>query len=125
MKEYLPPPSHVNYRNLRHKNRDGRQNPYTVTDEITEMQNEEKAIYLQKLKFDDGRTELRLAYWIIGSKGKRMSGKWTYGQSATMLPREILESIIEKAITKGWISKKCGEKNETNKKKKPSIPAGH
>lgn len=103
MKQYPPPPSHIGEKK-EIIDRDGKKVVYTIIDEIIEMQNEEKAVYLQFLEFDDKRTELRLAYWIIGSEEKRMAGKWTFGESAPMVPKDVFENIIRKAIEKNWIS---------------------
>ena len=102
MGKYPPPPTHVGERK-EIVDRDGNKVSYTITDEIIEMQNEEKAIYLQKLEFDDKHTELRLAYWIIGSESQVMAGKWIYGESAPMVPRETFEKIVRWAIEKGWM----------------------
>jgi hypothetical protein len=78
---------------------------FTVLDEVVQIQstNPDKAIYLQRLQFqDDGRIELRLAYYIIG-KERRMAGKWVWGQFATMMPEEDSRVIVRKATEKGWL----------------------
>ena len=77
---------------------------YVVEDEIVRIQSDypEKAIYLQKLRFEnEERTELRLAYYIIAKK-PRMAGKWAWGQSATMMPIEDFRAIVREARKKGW-----------------------
>jgi hypothetical protein len=84
---------------------DGNKLYFTVLDEITRIQSDYpvKAIYLQRLQWeDDGRIELRLAYYIIGKKPK-MAGKWVWGQFATMIPVEDFRAIIHEATDRGWI----------------------
>ena len=78
---------------------------FTIVDEIIHRQldNEEKAIYLQKLHFEEsGETELRFCYWMIGHKPK-MKGKWTYGQSALMIKKKDLNIILLKAKKKEFL----------------------
>lgn len=92
----------------RRKYIDGSPMVYEVLDEIVQVVHTPpmptKAIYLQLLKFaDDGRTELRLCYYIIGQK-PRGKGKWLFGQYATMIRREDCEQLIKKAKSKGWLS---------------------
>jgi hypothetical protein len=85
---------------------DGKKRRFTILGEILHEQSTypEKLICLQKLRFeDDGRIELRLAYYIIGKKPK-MAGKWVWGQFATMIPVEDFEAVIHKATEKGWIA---------------------
>ena len=63
-----------------------------------------KLIYLQQLKFEsDGRTELRLGYYIIGKK-PAMRGRWVWGQFATMMPVADFRQIVKIAKRKGWLS---------------------
>ena len=84
----------------------GSKRRFTVLDEICKRQSTypDKLIYLQKLRFEeDGRIELRLAYYIIGKK-PRMCGKWVWGQFATMIPIKDFQAIISKAVEKGWWS---------------------
>jgi hypothetical protein len=64
--------------------------------------NARKVFVLQKLKFDDGREELRIAYYMIAEKS-RMIGKWAFGQFAPMMTKEEMKIIFEKAKNKGWI----------------------
>lgn len=83
----------------------GNEQRFTVLDEVTQVQStyHDKVIYLQRIQFEnDGRIELRLAYYIIGKKPK-MAGKWVWGQFATMIPAKDFQSIIHKAMKKGWI----------------------
>jgi len=84
---------------------DGNKQHFTVLDEITRVQSTypDKVIYLQRLQWEnDGRIELRLAYYIIGKKPK-MEGRWVWGQFATMIPVEDFQAIIREATRKGWI----------------------
>lgn len=83
----------------------GNEQRFTVLDEVTQVQSTypDKVIYLQRIQFEnDGHIELRLAYYIIGKKPK-MAGKWVWGQFATMIPAKDFQSIISKAMEKGWI----------------------
>ncbi len=77
---------------------------FRVIDEVVQIQSDYpvKAIYLQKLEFEeDGSIELRLGYYIIGKK-PGMLGKWVWGQYAALMPLRDFEQIIEKAKAKGW-----------------------
>lgn len=82
----------------------GNVHKYTIVDEVRRTQSgaPNKKICLQKVVFDDGRKELRLAYYIIGKK-PRMKGKWVFGQYATFIPARDLRSIIRRAKRKGLI----------------------
>jgi len=62
----------------------------------------DKVALLQKLEFEDGKTELRLGYYIIGHRG-RMRGKWAWGQYALFIPAEDLVELIEKGKEKGIV----------------------
>ena len=102
MSEIPKPPSHVGTK-VEIEDRDGKKVSYTIIDEIIEQENEEKAVYLQKMEFSDKHIEFRIAYWIIGNEEKKMAGKWAFGQFAPMISKEVFERIIEKARDKGWI----------------------
>ncbi len=85
---------------------DGNKQCFTVIDEIRREQSTytDKVICLQQLQFeDDGRIELRLAYYIIGKKPGKTKGKWVWGQFATMMPIEDFRAIVHEATRKGWI----------------------
>ena len=77
---------------------------FTILDEIRRPQSElpTKIIYLQKVKFEDGRIELRLCYYIVG-KLPKMKGKWLFGQFATLLPAQDFKAIVDEAKDRGWI----------------------
>ena len=68
---------------------------FEILDEIRRPHTglDSKIIYLQKIRFEDGRIELRLCYYIIGKVG-RAKGKWVFGQFATLLPIEDFQAII-------------------------------
>lgn len=102
MHDYPLVPNHVGERK-RIKDQDGNMVIYRIKDEIVEMENKEKAVYLQQLEFTDGREEYRLAYWIIGKKGMA-TGKWVFGQFAPMVSKEIFVKILDKARVKGWFA---------------------
>ena len=82
---------------------DGTPTSYTVIDEevFVAPSNKEKAFCLQKLKFDDGRIEYRICYYMIAHK-PRMKGKWAFGQFAPMMTSKELKIVFEKAKSKGW-----------------------
>ena len=77
---------------------------YTFEDEevFVAPSNEKKAFCFQKLRFDDGREEYRICYYMIAHK-PRMKGKWAFGQFAPMMRAEELKLIFEKAKAKGWL----------------------
>lgn len=102
MCDYIPPPMHIGLKR-KIKNRDGRVLIYTVKDELIEMENREKAIYLQQLEFAEGHKEYRFAYWILGKKGI-FAGKWMFGQCASMMTKEVFEKMLKKATAKGWFA---------------------
>jgi len=102
MGEIPKPPSHIGTK-VEIENRDGNKERYTIVDEIIEKENEEKAVYLQKMEFDDKHIEFRMAYWIVGNEQKKMAGKWAFGQFAPMISKEVFEKIVKKAREKGWI----------------------
>lgn len=74
---------------------------FTILDEIRIFQSThpQKAIYLQRIRFDDERIEFRLGYYVIGKKPK-MAGKWVWGQFATMLPAEDFMRLVQQAQEK-------------------------
>ena len=84
---------------------------FTITGEIHIEQTgkPDKLIYLQRLKFEDGRVELRLGYYIIGKKPARR-GRWVWGQYATMIPVADFRRIINRAERRGWLGKKRRKK---------------
>ena len=85
---------------------DGSIEKFTIEDEIGLAQSNlpgNKVFYLQKIQFDDGKTELRLGYYIIGKKEGRMKGKWVWGQFAPFVPAEDFRAIMDAAHRKGWI----------------------
>ncbi|MFA4836070.1 MAG: hypothetical protein WC749_08400 [Dehalococcoidia bacterium] len=83
---------------------DGKPLVYTVIDEdiFLAPSNKRKAFCLHRLRFEDGREEFRIAYYMISEK-PRMRGKWAYGQSAPMMTKEELILIFERARGKGWL----------------------
>jgi hypothetical protein len=77
---------------------------FTILDEIKRQQSDapNKIIYLQQVRHEDGRIELRLCYYIIG-KLPKMKGRWVFGQFATFLPAKDFKAIIDQAKKRGWI----------------------
>ncbi len=96
-------PDHTgNHGHLKDRGKSGRD--FTIIEEIRKPQydNPHKVIYLQQVKFDNGKEELRLCYYIIGKIG-RTKGKWVFGQFAILLSAGDLREIIAAAKAKGWI----------------------
>ena len=105
MRPLPPPPSRIG-KVTRRKYIDGRPMIYTVVDEIVHItkSNPRKALCLHLLKFeDDGRTEMRFCYYMIGRK-PRGRGRWLFGQFAPMIRRADFEEILARARKKGWIN---------------------
>jgi hypothetical protein len=77
---------------------------YLVEDEIQRLQSgdEGKLLVLQRLKWNDGRRELRLAYYMVGRRG-RAKGQWVFGQYAAMLPPEDFVALVREARKRGWL----------------------
>ena len=99
----LPPPR-VGKRGVARFPPDNHKHGFTVTDEIRRRQSNvsHKLICLERLRWDDGRTEFRLAYYIVGKKG-RARDRWVWGQYATMIPAVDLRYIVREARRRGWI----------------------
>jgi hypothetical protein len=100
---YPPPPNNVG-KIGKTKHPDGRVGRHEIVDEIHifQRQSKNKLIYLQKLKLDNGKEELRLGYYMIGKK-PAMRGRWVWGQYATFLPVQDFKRIINIAKSKGWL----------------------
>ncbi len=99
-----PLPSSRVGKTTRRKKIDGSPMVYTVEDEevFVALLNKKKAFSIQKLRFDDGREEYRICYYMIAHK-PRMKGKWAFGQYAPMMSAQELKLIFEKAKSKGWL----------------------
>jgi hypothetical protein len=98
-----PLPSRLG-KKTRRKTIDGAPLNYVVEDEevFVAPSDETKAFCFQKLRFDDGRVEFRLCYYMIARR-PRMKGKWAFGQFAPMMTPEELEMVFEIARRRGWI----------------------
>jgi hypothetical protein len=83
---------------------DGRCLVFTITDELYVEQTGRpgKLIYLQQIRFDDGREQLRLGYYIIGKK-QGMRGRWVWGQFAPFIPAADFKRIVDLAKQRGWL----------------------
>ncbi|MBM3322624.1 hypothetical protein FJY69_04010 [candidate division WOR-3 bacterium] len=77
---------------------------FEVVDECTwsPKDNDEKALCVHKLRFDDGREEYRIGYYMIGKKGKGR-GKWLWAQYAPMMHAVDLKHLFDLARKKDWI----------------------
>jgi hypothetical protein len=97
------PKSRIGKRTNR-KTIDGQPMVYEVIDEdiFLAPSNDRKAFCLHKLRFDDGKEQIRIAYYMIAEK-PRMRGKWAFGQFAPMMTTEEMSLIYERAKAKGWI----------------------
>jgi hypothetical protein len=70
-----------------------------IEDEIKILQSTEqkKLIVLQKIRYEeDNHIEFRFGYYRIGVKG-RTRGRWVWGQSALIIPKADLRSLLKKA----------------------------
>jgi len=70
--------------------------------ELTHSSNKEKKLVLQKLKFENGKKELRFGYYVIGRKPK-MIGKWVWGQYSPFISQKDFHKLIEKARKTGML----------------------
>jgi hypothetical protein len=105
-KRALPPlPSNVGKRGKAVMPPDRRVLRFTITDEVRSFADSRrtKVVVLQLVRFDDGRKEVRLGYYIIGKKPK-MRGRWVWGQYATFMLTRVFQSLIRKAIERQWFS---------------------
>jgi hypothetical protein len=77
---------------------------FVVVDEVRrEMTGYPNILVFQRIRYDDGREELRLGYYAIGKKEGRMKGKWCWGQYALMAPACDFQAVIKMATEKGWL----------------------
>ena len=76
----------------------GKKINFEVKKQVTLKQStyREKVFVLQELQFENGKKEIRIAYYIVGKKG-RAKGKWTWGQFCPIFPRKDLIDLIKKA----------------------------
>ena len=50
------------------------------------------------MRFDDGRVEVRLGFYIFNKEKQR----WFWGRNATFAPPEDFKAIVDEATNKGW-----------------------
>ena len=83
---------------------DGSPMVYTIIDEevFLAKSNPKKAFCLHKIRYEDGREEFRIGYYMIAHK-PRMRGKWAWGQFAPMMTKEEMTEISDKLKIRGWI----------------------
>jgi hypothetical protein len=98
-----PLPSRLG-KKTRRKTIDGAPLNYEVEEEevFVAPSDSTKAFCFQKLRFDDGRIEFRLCYYMIARR-PRMKGKWAFGQFAPMMTPEELAKVFDIARKRGWI----------------------
>lgn len=84
---------------------DGRQVQYIIDDEIVRRQQgsrNAKLIYLQRMRFtEDGRTEYRFTYYMLGRK-PTARGRWVFGQYSLFIPPYDLAALLREARRRGW-----------------------
>lgn len=86
---------------------DGRRRKFTIVDEIVHEQpiperSSRKVICLQKIQFeDDGRTEYRFTYYMLGVK-PHAKGQWVFGQYSLLIPSTILRMLLKEARRRNW-----------------------
>ena len=78
---------------------------YVVADEVRTFQDSQKTkvVIFQLMRFEDGRKEVRVGYYIIG-KLPKMRGRWVWGQFAAFIPIRTFQKLVRKATKKGWFS---------------------
>lgn len=82
---------------------DGEVWQYEIIDEIRRPQSDlpTKIFCIERLKFDNGRDEIRFCYYIIG-KRPRMKGRWTWGQFAPLVPFKDFKILVREVEKRGW-----------------------
>lgn len=87
------------------KTPDGRILRYEIVDEIEKIVGKKagKKLVLQKILFSDGRSQLRLGYYVLGQKEGNMKGHWVWGRNAPFMDFPEFQNLLESAKTKGWI----------------------
>ena len=88
----------------RTKKIDGSPMIYTVIDEdiFLAKSNSKKAFCLHKIRYENGKEEFRIGYYMIAHKPSRR-GKWAWGQFAPMMTKDEMTEIFDKLKAKGWI----------------------
>jgi hypothetical protein len=83
---------------------DGYRYRFTITDEIVRPQTgfPAKLLCLQHIEFEDGKKELRLGYFIISKKPKRL-GRWVWGRYAALIPAKDFGWLVRQAQKRRWI----------------------
>ena len=83
----------------------GKYHAFEIIGEISCWQRnalDEKRIYLQRIKHDDGRIEYRFTYYMLGFKHGKTKGKWVFGQYSIMIPQRELSYLLKNAKIEGW-----------------------
>jgi hypothetical protein len=83
----------------------GRRKHFVIEGEIRRRQSTapRKALYLQRIRcIADDTVDYRFGYYMIGVKPK-MKGRWTWGQSAPLIPRADFRAIVKEAVRREWL----------------------
>ncbi len=68
---------------------------------LTQTDKPDKFLVLQELKFDGGKKEIRIGYYIRVKKEGSRKGKWWWGESCPFVLRDDLVELIKKAQIEG------------------------
>jgi hypothetical protein len=63
---------------------------------LRSRESNDKAFAVHKLKWDDGREEFRIGYFMIAQR-PRAKGKWAWGQYAPMMTETEMTEIFQRA----------------------------
>lgn len=101
----LPWPHNIGKRGRCH-GIDGTMHHFEIVDEVAHEQKPvekgtRKVIYIQRLKFDDGRDEYRFTYYMLGLK-QGAKGRWVFGQYSLLIPVRDLRCLLREARKKMW-----------------------
>ena len=74
---------------------------FTVQDTVEVNEGDKKRIVFQYIRFDNGREQFRLGYYVLGRKGD-MKDKWVWARSTPLINPEHLSLLLRKAKERGW-----------------------
>ena len=73
-----------------------------VVDEVCIEDHPGKIVKAQMIEFEQGRREVRVAYWIEGKK-ESVRGTWVFGQFATTMSLETWGRLLREVSDRDWI----------------------